>query len=45
MNKPEEQRLLSGARQFDTDILTEIYDRYSTGLFSYAMRLLGDAQA
>ncbi|MBP7356061.1 MAG: hypothetical protein KA928_07880 [Longilinea sp.] len=37
-----EQDLLSGARSFDLDALGAIYDRYSPGIYRYAMRLLGD---
>jgi len=37
-----EQNLLSGARSFDLDALGAIYDRYSPGIYRYAMRLLGD---
>lgn len=35
-----EQDLLSGARSFDLDALGAIYDRYSPGIYRYAMRLL-----
>ncbi|HNT53418.1 MAG TPA: sigma-70 family RNA polymerase sigma factor [Anaerolineaceae bacterium] len=37
-----EKDLLSGARSFDLDMLGVIYDRYSSGIYRYAMRLLGD---
>jgi RNA polymerase sigma-70 factor (ECF subfamily) len=37
-----EQELLTKAGQFDTRVLTEIYDLYSPRLYRYAMRLLGD---
>ncbi len=37
-----EQELILGAKAFDDQALTTIYDRYSTGLYAYAMRLLGD---
>jgi RNA polymerase sigma-70 factor, ECF subfamily len=40
--KPEESRLLDGARCFDPEALAEIYDAYSSVLFAYAIRLLGD---
>ncbi len=43
MKTRSEQELLNGARAFDTQALADIYDRYSPGLFGYAMRLLGDA--
>jgi RNA polymerase sigma-70 factor (ECF subfamily) len=37
-----EQALLQRARQFDESALIEVYDRFSPGLYRYAMRLLGD---
>ena len=36
--------LLAKARNFDLDALGEIYDRYSPGVYRYAVRLLGDVQ-
>ena len=42
MNSPSEQELLNGARQYDLPALGAIYDRYSPGIYRYAMRLLGD---
>jgi RNA polymerase sigma-70 factor (ECF subfamily) len=42
MNLPAEQDLLIGARTCDLTALGTIYDRYSPGLYRYAMRLLGD---
>jgi RNA polymerase sigma-70 factor, ECF subfamily len=42
MNNPSEQELLEGSRAFDVQVLEAIYDRYSPGLYAYAMRLLGD---
>lgn len=42
MNTPTEQDLLKGALGFDLPALTAIYDRYSPGIYRYAMRLLGD---
>ncbi len=46
MDDSKAQQLLSGAQQYDLDCLAEIYDRFSPGLYAYAMRLLGDiAQA
>ena len=42
MNKPDEQDLLNRACAFDMPALAAIYDRYSPGLYAYAMRLLGD---
>jgi RNA polymerase sigma-70 factor, ECF subfamily len=41
--KPDELRLLSGARCLDPEALAEIYDSYSSALYGYAMRLLGDS--
>lgn len=38
----EEQRLLQLAAQLDTRALAEIYDTYSSGIYRYAMRRLGD---
>jgi len=38
-----EQELLLRARRFDQSALGEIYDRYSPGLYRYAVRLLGNA--
>jgi RNA polymerase sigma-70 factor (ECF subfamily) len=37
-----EKQLLFGARNFDQEALAEIYDRYSPGLYRYAIRLLSD---
>src|SRR5512138_184862 len=42
MNTRSEQDLLNGARALDMQALAAIYDRYSPGLYAYAMRLLGD---
>lgn len=42
MNPRTEQELLDGARAFDVQTLAAVYDRYSPGLYAYAMRLLGD---
>jgi RNA polymerase sigma-70 factor (ECF subfamily) len=42
MISSSEQDLLSGARSFDLDDLGAIYDRYSPGLFRYALNLLGN---
>jgi RNA polymerase sigma-70 factor, ECF subfamily len=42
MNSPTEQDLLNGARDFNLPVLGVIYDRYSPGIYRYAMRLLGD---
>jgi len=42
MNSPTERDLLNGARNYDLSALGEIYDRYSPGVYRYAMRLLGD---
>lgn len=38
----DEQRLLERARDFDLDALAEVYDRFSPGIYRYAMRLMGD---
>lgn len=38
----QEKELLAGARAFDPDVLAAVYDRYSSGIYRYAMRLLGD---
>lgn len=37
-----QKELLRRARKFDQQALAEIYDSYSTGLYGYALRLLGD---
>ena len=37
-----EKRLLRGARKYNQEALTEIYDHYSPALYRYAVRLLGD---
>ena len=42
MKTPGEGELLQGARAFEPGALAEIYDRYSPGLYAYAMRLTGD---
>ncbi len=39
-----ENNLIKQAQRFDEQALAEIYDRYSPGVFRYAMRLLGDSQ-
>lgn len=41
MNLSNEAELLSAARRFDEHALAEIYDTYSTGIFRYAFRQLG----
>ena len=38
----DEPDLLQRARSFENQALAEIYDRFSPGLYRYAMRLLGD---
>ncbi len=43
MTAANETDLLAGAQDFDLRSLAEIYDTYSPGLFSYAIRLLGDS--
>ena len=42
MSQPTERDLLDGAKSFDLLSLGAIYDRYSPGIYRYAMRLLGD---
>lgn len=37
-----EDALLQGIHRFDENALTEVYDRYSPGVYRYAWRLLGD---
>lgn len=39
-----EKELIAGALQFDQIVLAEIYDRYSPGIYRYAIRLLGHPQ-
>ena len=39
-----EKQLLKLARKYDQQALAEIYDRYSPGLFRYAVRLLDDGE-
>ena len=42
MTFPSEQDLLKAAQAFNLDALAVIYDRYSPGIYRYAMRFLGD---
>jgi RNA polymerase sigma-70 factor, ECF subfamily len=42
MNTQSEVELLTGVKALDMQSLAAIYDRYSPGLYAYAMRLLGD---
>jgi RNA polymerase sigma-70 factor (ECF subfamily) len=42
MHSYTEHELILGARKMDPTMLGAIYDRYSSGIFCYAMRLLGD---
>jgi RNA polymerase sigma-70 factor, ECF subfamily len=42
MNIPDEAQLLKDSKAFDMESLGVIYDRYSPGLYAYALRLLGD---
>lgn len=42
MNVTTEANLLAGAQKYDPVVLGAIYDRYSPGIYRYAMRLLGD---
>jgi RNA polymerase sigma-70 factor (ECF subfamily) len=37
-----QEELLRQAREFNQQALAEIYDSYSSGLYGYALRLLGD---
>ena len=37
-----ENDLIKHPRQFEEKALAEIYDRYSPGVYRYAMRLLGE---
>jgi RNA polymerase sigma-70 factor (ECF subfamily) len=37
-----EQQLIERAKAFDREVLAEIYDRYSPGLYRYAVRQLSD---
>src|SRR5208283_498216 len=39
-----ESELIERARSFDQTALAEIYDRYSPGIYRYALHLLGDPQ-
>lgn len=39
-----EKQLLKRARKYDQQTLAEIYDRYSPGIFRYAVRLLNDVE-
>lgn len=41
----EEQKLLHRAVRLDTRAMAEIYDAHSSGIYRYAMRLLGDESA
>lgn len=42
MSVHNEEDLLRGARNLEQDILVEIYDLYSSSIFAYAYRVLGD---
>ncbi len=42
MNPDAEQELLHGAEALDHSALAAVYQRYSPGIYRYAMRLLGD---
>ena len=42
MNSTFDDELLKQARQFDLSALTAIYDQYNSGLYYYALRLLGN---
>lgn len=39
-----EEQLCAQIHDFDEHILAEVYDRYSTEIFRYTMRLLGDSE-
>jgi RNA polymerase sigma-70 factor (ECF subfamily) len=39
-----EKQLIERARRFEEDALTEIYTRYSQGVYRYALHLLGDTR-
>jgi RNA polymerase sigma factor, sigma-70 family len=39
-----ESELIERARHFDQDALAEIYDRFSPGIYRYALHLLDDSQ-
>ncbi len=39
-----EQDLLTGIDRFDPEVLGQVYDLYSPGIYRYAYRLLGDDQ-
>lgn len=43
MKNASDTQLLEQARGFDLNALTAIYDQYNTGLYYYALRLLGDS--
>ena len=42
VRRMNDQELLNKATTFDEKALGEIYDRYNSGLYRYAMRLIGD---
>lgn len=44
MKNTSEKELLAQAKHFNQDALGQIYDQYSTALYRYAYRQLGDAQ-
>ncbi len=44
MRKSPDQALLERARRFETQALEEIFNAYSTGIYRYAYRLLGDVE-
>jgi RNA polymerase sigma-70 factor (ECF subfamily) len=43
MDPSLEKELLSGAKRLDPKALAAIYDSYSTAIYAYSMRLLGEA--
>ena len=42
MHSFTEHELLLGARKMDPTLLGAVYDQYSSGIFRYSVRLLGD---
>lgn len=44
MSAYTDDELVRGARNLDQNVLVEIYDRYSSGIFAFAYRLLGNSE-
>ena len=42
--RADELHLIARAKRFDSQALAEIYDRFSPGIYRYALRLLGDQE-